>query len=116
MACGYDCPDGGKRARALAAISTAEEEIMSSRIIITCALGTVLSLFGTRGFAAGASPYHPGPWPIHDWRHQQPTEDELNAMHQQDVTPTEAREVDELYNQLESSSERILKEEPALEQ
>ena len=98
---------------------------MSSRIIITCALGAVLSLFGTHGFAAEASPYHPGPWPIHHWRHQQPTEDELNALHQQDVTPnehqqeftpTEAREVDELYNQLESSSERILKEEPALVQ
>ena len=89
---------------------------MSSRIIITCVLGAAVSLFGRDGFAAEASPYHPGPWPIHDWRHQQPTEDELNAMHEQDVTPTEAREVDELYDQLEASSEMILREEPALEQ
>ena len=48
--------------------------------------------------------------------HHQPTEDQLDALHRQDVTPNEAREVDQLYNQLESSSERILREEPALEQ
>ena len=71
------------------------------------------------GYAGGmqpgdAPPPHPGPWPIYDWREHQPTQHELHAMHLHDVTPNEAREVDRLYDQLESSSARILRQHPAL--
>jgi len=59
---------------------------------------------------------HPGPWPIYDWREHQPTQYQLHAMHLHDLTPNDAREVDRLYNQLESSSSRILRQEPALVQ
>jgi Spy/CpxP family protein refolding chaperone len=85
-----------------------------SRIVVACALAAALCLPGTLGFAADAA--HQRPWPIYDWRNHQPTQGELNALHEQDVTPDEAKEVDELHNQLESSSERILRQEPALEQ
>jgi hypothetical protein len=73
------------------------------------------------GYADRAQPKdvplpHPGPWPIYDWREHQPTRYQLDAMHLHDLTPNDAREVDRLYNQLESSSARILKQEPALVQ
>ena len=85
---------------------------MSSRIVIACALSAALFM-GTQGFAADA-PVHPGPWPIYDWRDHQATQGELNADHLHDVTPNQAKEVDKLYNQLLSSSHKILKDEPAL--
>jgi hypothetical protein len=51
-----------------------------------------------------APPFHWGPWPIQNGFDQQPTEYELRALHYQDVTPGEAREIDRLYDQLLSSS------------
>jgi hypothetical protein len=50
--------------------------------------------------------------PYHGRQHQ-PTQDELNAQHQQDVTADQAV-VDRLYDQLLSNSEKILKQHPAL--
>jgi len=79
---------------------------------IAFALAAALFFLGTPGFGEGLA--HHGAWPIYDWRDHQPTQDQLNALHSHDVTPNEAREVDRLYNQLESSSTRILKQEPAL--
>ena len=85
-----------------------------SRIAFACALVSALSLLRTPGFGEGARLPHHGAWPIYDWRDHQPTQDQLNALHLHDVTANEAQEVDRLYNQLESSSSRILKQEPAL--
>lgn len=67
-----------------------------------------------RLFGKNARLPHHGAWLIYDWHGHQPTQDQLNALHLRDVTPNQAREVDRLYNQLESSSSRILKQEPAL--
>jgi hypothetical protein len=50
--------------------------------------------------AEGTPPLHSGPWPIHNGRNYQPTEDELRALHLEDVTPDQAREIDRLYDQL----------------
>jgi Spy/CpxP family protein refolding chaperone len=87
---------------------------MSTRIAIACAFGAALSSLGLAAFAKDAPQPHPGPWPIYDWRNHQPTRHQLDAMHMHDLAPNEAREVDRLYDQLESSSARILKQQPAL--
>ena len=50
--------------------------------------------------AEGAPPVHKGPWPIRNGHNYQPTEYELRALHQEDVTPDQAREIDRLYDQL----------------
>jgi hypothetical protein len=47
-----------------------------------------------------APPLHKGPWPIRNGLNYQPTEQELRALHQEDVTPDQAREIDRLYDQL----------------
>jgi hypothetical protein len=63
---------------------------------------------------ATADPYvHKGPWPIQGGFDLQPSEKELRALHQQDVAPEEAREVDRLYDQLLSDSDKILRQHPA---
>jgi hypothetical protein len=85
-----------------------------SRIVLACTLVAALSFVGTPGFGQNARLPHYGAWPIYDWHDHQPTQDQLNTLHLRDVTPNQAREVDRLYNELESSSSRILKQEPAL--
>ena len=75
--------------------------------VIACASGAALSLLGTLGFAQEALPLHQGDWPIHGWHDQQPTEDQLNAQHLQDVTPNQAQEVDRIYNKLLSNTEGV---------
>lgn len=57
---------------------------------------------------------HRRPWPIFNGFNHQPSQNELRALHQRDVTPDEARELDRLYDQLLSSSETILRQQPAL--
>jgi hypothetical protein len=47
-----------------------------------------------------APPLHKGPWPIRNGLNYQSTEQELRALHQEDVTPDQAREIDRLYDQL----------------
>jgi hypothetical protein len=59
------------------------------------------------GSADDVPPLHRGPWPIRNGRNYQPTEHELRALHLEDVTPDQAREVDRLYDQLLSSSEKV---------
>jgi Spy/CpxP family protein refolding chaperone len=61
-----------------------------------------------------ASSPHRRPWPIYNGFNHQPSQKELRALHHQDVTSDEAREIDRLYDQLMSSSERVLRQQPAL--
>lgn len=77
------------------------------KIAIACASGAALSFLGTLGFAEAAPPLHQGDWPIHNWHDQQPTQDQLKALHLHDVTPNEAQEVDRLYDKLLSNSKRV---------
>jgi len=74
------------------------------KLFIACASGVSLSLLATFGFAQNQPLVHQDDWPISNWHDHQPTQDELNALHRRDVTPNEAQEVDRLYNQLESGS------------
>jgi Spy/CpxP family protein refolding chaperone len=71
--------------------------------VTTIALGTPTALAAN---AENAPPFHEEPWPIRDGHNYQPTEQELIALHQQDVTPDQAREIDRLYDQLLASSEK----------
>ena len=79
---------------------------MSSKILFRGALVVALLLPAKIGFAEDA-PLHKGPWPIHNGRNYQPTEHELRALHLEDVTPDQAREIDRLYDQLLASSEKV---------
>jgi hypothetical protein len=86
---------------------------MSNRVC-AYALVAVLSVLVDPGGAKDAPPLHQGPWPIYNGFNHQPTQDQLGALHQQDVTPDQANEIDRLYDQLLSSSEKILRRHPAL--
>jgi hypothetical protein len=70
-------------------------------------------LLAQRAIAQDPPPFHQGPWPIHNGFNHQPTQDELRALHQQDVTSDRAREIDRLYDQLLSDSEKILRQHSA---
>jgi hypothetical protein len=72
---------------------------MSSKAVFRPALVISSLLLANVGYAEQAPPVHKGPWPIRNGRNYQPTENELRALHLQDVTPDEAREIDRLYNQ-----------------
>jgi len=84
----------------------------SRRAILFCALLAVSTIApGTptalAANAAGTPPLHNGPWPIHNGRNYQPTEDQLRALHLQDVTPDQARDIDRLYDQLLAGREKV---------
>ena len=83
----------------------------SRRAILVCAMlaMTTIALGTPTALAAnteGAPPLHNEPWPIRNGYNYQPTEHELRAFHQEDVTPDQAREIDRLYDQLLASSEK----------
>jgi hypothetical protein len=80
---------------------------MSSKIVFGVALVLASLLLANIGSAEDAPSLHKGPWPIRNGRNYQPTEHELRALHLEDVTPDQAREVDRLYDQLLSSSEKV---------
>jgi hypothetical protein len=80
--------------------------------VTTIVLGTPTALAAN---AEGAPPLHSGPWPIHNGRNYQPTEDELRALHLEDVTPDQAREIDRLYDQLLAGSEKVRNRHPTPE-
>ena len=70
----------------------------------TIALGSPTALAAN---VEAAPPLHGGPWPIHNGRNYQPSEDELRALHLEDVTPDQARQIDRLYDQLLAGSEKV---------
>jgi hypothetical protein len=87
---------------------------MSNKVVCACALVAALSILAQPGVAKDAPPLHQGPWPIYNGFNHQPTQHELGALHQQDVPSDQADEIDRLYDQLLSSSEKILRQHPAL--
>jgi hypothetical protein len=87
---------------------------MSNKIVFVSALVAALSLLAQPGVAQDSPPFHRGPWPIHTGFNHQPTQNELRALHHQDVTPDEARVIDRLYDQLMSDSEKILRQHQLL--
>jgi len=64
------------------------------------AVGVSLLSSASLGYAADKPVHHPTPWPIWHWHNHQPTRAQLHALHEHDVTPAEAREIDRLYDQL----------------
>jgi hypothetical protein len=80
---------------------------MSSRIVPGIALALASLSLANVALAKDATPLHKGPWPIHDGLNYQPTERGLRALHLEDVTPDQAREIDRLYDQLMASSEEV---------
>jgi hypothetical protein len=88
---------------------------MTYRIVRGCVLGAALVFAGTAAFAEDPPwPRRAVPGPISDWHKHQPTQGKLDEMHVQDVPANQAQEVDRLYDQLLASSERILRDQPAL--
>jgi hypothetical protein len=86
---------------------------MSSKIVFVIVLVLASSLLAKIGFAEDAAPLHDGPWPIQHGHDYQPTENELKALHERDVTPNQAREVDRLYDQLLGSGKKDRDRRPA---
>jgi hypothetical protein len=85
----------------------------SRRAILVCAILVMSTIAlgaptAPAANARGAPPIHEGPWPIRNGHNYQPTEHELRALHQEDVTPDQAREIDRLYDQLLATPENVL--------
>jgi hypothetical protein len=80
---------------------------MSRKIVFGVALALASLLLANIGSAEDSPPLHKGPWPIRNGHNYQPTEHELRALHLEDVTPDQAREVDRLYDQLLTRSENV---------
>ena len=83
---------------------------------IKVAFGVELALsllLGNIGSAEESPQFHRGPWPIRNGHNYQPTEHELRALHLEDVTPDQAREIDRLYDQLLTRSENVHNRHPA---
>ena|ERR1700753_102407 len=78
---------------------------MSSKIVFGVALPLASLLLATIGSAQDAGQFRKAPWPIEHGHNYQPTEQELRSLHQEDVTPGQAREIDRLYDQLLGRSE-----------
>ena len=86
---------------------------MSSKIVFGVALALSSLLLANVGSAEDSPPLHNGPWPIRNGHNYQPTEHELRALHLEDVTPDQAREIDRLYDQLLTRSENVHNRHPA---
>lgn len=85
---------------------------MTRKRLFAVSLAAALSCMTARGIAEDASSLHQGSWPIQNGFNRQPTQNGLGALHDQDVTSGEAREVDRLYDQLLSSGEKTVAEHP----
>jgi hypothetical protein len=85
-------------------------------IVANFLLGVIVLASASRGYAQDAPQRHPTPWPIWHWHQHQPTRAELKAMHEHDVTPEEAREINRLYMQLEGNTPNIGRNTPSIEE
>lgn len=92
---------------------------MSGKILFEAILAIALTLsllVPASGAYAESTPLpHEGRWPIRNGHNIQPTEHELRALHLEDVTPDQAREIDRLYNELLANSEGSRKPRPVSE-
>ena len=86
---------------------------MSRKIVFGAALALASLLLANIGSAEDSPLLHKGPWPIRNGHNYQPTEHELRALHLEDVTPDQAREIDRLYDQLLTRSENVHNRLPA---
>jgi hypothetical protein len=86
---------------------------MTGRIVLGGALALASLLLAGIASAEDVAPPRKRPWPIQSGHNYQPTEQELKDMHQQDLSPDQAREVDRLYEQLLASDEKVRKRRPA---
>ena len=86
---------------------------MSRKIVFAVALALASLLLANIGSAEDSPPLHKGPWPIRNGHNYQPTEHELRALHLEDVTPDQAREIDRLYDQLLTRGENVHNRHPA---
>ena len=77
---------------------------MSYKTLVALGLFAPLLFLPQPGIAQEKPALHPA-WPIQNGVKHQPTRDELRALHDQDVPPTDAREVDRLYDELLSNSD-----------
>jgi hypothetical protein len=87
---------------------------MPSKVVCACALAAALSIPPQLGIARDRPRPYASPWPIYNGFNHQPTENELRALHEQDVTPAQADEIDKLYDQLMSADGKILGSHPKL--
>jgi hypothetical protein len=85
---------------------------MSGKVVFASALVAALVFQAEHGVAEDAPALHRALGPIYNGFNHQPTENQLRALRHQDVTPDQAREIDRLYDQLLSNSEKILRERP----
>jgi hypothetical protein len=72
---------------------------MSYKTVFALALIGPLAFLTQPGIAQERPALHPS-WPIEGGVKHQPTQNELRALHQQDVPSNDAREIDRLYNEL----------------
>jgi hypothetical protein len=72
---------------------------MSHRSLFALAVIGTLSFLAQPGSAQEKPSLHES-WPIQNGFNRQPTRNELRALHEQDVSPSDAREIDRLYEEL----------------
>ena len=89
-------------------LATAAVGLIALATRATCVLAAVQPIPPQPGIARDGPRPHASPWPIYNGFDHQPTENELKALHEQDVTSAQADEIDKLYDQLMSADKKIL--------
>ena len=89
-------------------LATTAVGLMALAMRTACALAAVQSIPPQPGIARDGPRPHASPWPIYNGLDHQPTENELRALHEQDVRPAQAEVIDKLYDQLMSDDKKML--------
>jgi hypothetical protein len=89
---------------------------MTSKSLFRVASVLAPLLLASIGSAENAPSLRKGSWPIRNGHNYQPTERELRDLHEKDLTPDQAREVDRLYDQLLAGGEKGRNRYPARKQ